>query len=54
MKAAFVEQAGQPPIYGDFADPVAGPDEVMVNVTASALSPLARGRASGRPLQLDR
>lgn len=47
MKAAVVEQAGHPPVYGDFADPVAGPDEVMVNVTASALSPLARGRAAG-------
>lgn len=47
MKAAIVERAGQAPVYGDFADPVAGPDEVIVDVTASALSPLARGRAAG-------
>jgi NADPH:quinone reductase-like Zn-dependent oxidoreductase len=47
MKAAIVEQVGHPPIYGDFADPVAQPGEVIVTVTASALSPLARGRASG-------
>lgn len=47
MKAAVVEQAGRSPAYRDFADPVALPGEVVVNVTASALSPLARGRAAG-------
>lgn len=47
MKAAIVAQAGHPPVYGDFVDPVAGPDEVVVRVTAAALSPLARGRAAG-------
>lgn len=47
MKAAIVEHAGQLPIYGDFAEPVAGPGEVVVEVAASALSQLARGRAAG-------
>lgn len=47
MKAAIVEQAGTSPVYGDFAEPVARPSEVTVHVTASALSPLARGRAAG-------
>lgn len=47
MKAAIVEQPGQLPIYGDFAEPVAWPGEVVVQVTASALSQLARGRAAG-------
>ncbi|MGA0599345.1 quinone oxidoreductase family protein [Caulobacter sp. KR2-114] len=47
MKAAVVEEAGRLPVYADFAEPVAGPAEVVVQVTASALSQLARGRAAG-------
>ncbi len=48
MKAAIVEYAGQSsPSYGDFRDPVADAGEVIVQVSASALSPLARGRAAG-------
>jgi len=47
MKAAIVEQPGRLPVYGDFAEPVAQPGEVVVQVTASALSQLARGRAAG-------
>jgi NADPH:quinone reductase-like Zn-dependent oxidoreductase len=47
MKAAVVEQAGQLPVYGDFAEPVAAANEVIVNVTAAALSPLAHSRAAG-------
>jgi len=47
MKAAIVQGAGQNPVYGDFAEPVAEPGENRVTVTASALSPLVRGRASG-------
>jgi NADPH:quinone reductase-like Zn-dependent oxidoreductase len=48
MKAAIVEQPGRLPIYGDFPEPVAQAGESIVQVTASALSQLARGRASGR------
>ncbi|MGY3445776.1 MULTISPECIES: quinone oxidoreductase family protein [unclassified Bradyrhizobium] len=47
MKAAVVEQAGHLPVYTDFAEPVAQPGDVVVQVTASALSQFARGRAAG-------
>lgn len=47
MKAAIVEQPGQTPRYTDFAEPELGEGEVQVAVTAAALSPLVRGRASG-------
>lgn len=47
MKAAIVEQAGALPVYGNFAEPEAGTGEVIVNVSASALSNLTRGRAAG-------
>ena len=47
MKAAIVRAAGQTPVYGDFAEPTAAPGEIRITVTAAALSPLARGRASG-------
>ena len=47
MKAAIVRVAGEAPVYGDFADPVAGAGEYRVAVSASALSPLTRARASG-------
>ena len=47
MKAAIVEQAEQRPRYGDFPEPTPAPDEVCINVTAAALTPLARARAAG-------
>jgi len=47
MKAAIVRAAGQTPVYGDFAEPTPGPGERRIAVTAAALSPLARARASG-------
>lgn len=48
MKAAIVEAAGQTPVYGDFAEPVSGREEVLVAVRAAALSQVTRSRASGR------
>lgn len=48
MKAAIVLEAGQPPVYGDFKDPVAGDGEVLIKVMAAALSPVVKSRASGR------
>lgn len=48
MKAAVVTAAGQEPVFADFPEPVAAPGESLVHVTASALSRLARSRASGR------
>jgi NADPH:quinone reductase-like Zn-dependent oxidoreductase len=47
MKAAIVRGAGQTPVYGEFGAPVAGPGEQRIAVTAAAISPLVRGRASG-------
>lgn len=47
MKAAIVHGPGQTPVFGSFPDPVPGEGDVRVRVTAAALSPLARGRASG-------
>ena len=47
MKAAIVHGPGQTPVFGSFPDPVPGVGEVRVSVAAAALSPLARGRASG-------
>ena len=47
MKAAIVKALGQTPVFGDFAEPLAGPAEDVIEVLASGLSPLTRGRASG-------
>lgn len=48
MKAAIVREAGVPPVYADFEEPIAAPGEQRIAVTAAALSPLVRSRASGR------
>lgn len=48
MKAALVHAAGQSPTYAACAEPVPQEGEVLVHIGASALSQLARGRASGR------
>lgn len=48
MKAAVVSAAGQVPVFADFPEPVAGPDERLVHVSAAALSHLTRSRASGQ------
>jgi NADPH:quinone reductase-like Zn-dependent oxidoreductase len=47
MKAAIVIEAGQAPVYGDFADPVAIPGKSLIRVTASSISQITRARASG-------
>ena len=47
MKAAVVHRTGQLPVFDDFEAPQAGAGEHVVQVTASALSQLARARASG-------
>jgi NADPH:quinone reductase-like Zn-dependent oxidoreductase len=48
MKAAIVVEAGKTPVYGDFKEPAPAEDEVLVTVTAAALSNVVRSRASGR------
>jgi NADPH:quinone reductase-like Zn-dependent oxidoreductase len=47
MKAAIVTEAGRPPIYGEFRDPVPADGEKLIRVTASALNNLAKSRAAG-------
>ena len=53
MKAAIVERAGQPPVFGDFAEPVAAPGLSVVQVTAAAISHVAKSRASGAHYSAD-
>lgn len=48
MKAAVVHEFQSPPRYVDFDSPAAGPGEVLVRVSASALSQLVRAQASGK------
>jgi NADPH:quinone reductase-like Zn-dependent oxidoreductase len=48
VKAAVVTAAGRPPRWTDFADPIAAEGETLVSVTAAAVSPLTRARASGQ------
>ena len=47
MKAAIVLEAGKTPVHGDFSEPAPGSGESRITVTASALSHLTIGRASG-------
>ena len=47
MKAAVVTSFDKAPEYGDFREPVTEPGEVLVKVSAAALSRLVRGQASG-------
>jgi NADPH:quinone reductase-like Zn-dependent oxidoreductase len=48
MKAAVVPGAGQTPVYGDFSEPHPAANEVRIAVSAAAISPIVKGRASGR------
>jgi NADPH:quinone reductase-like Zn-dependent oxidoreductase len=48
MKAALVTEAGATPVCGVFAEPVAGPGENRIAVSAAAISHATRGRASGK------
>lgn len=48
MKAAIVTEYGKTPLYSHFEEPVPAADEVRITVSASALSPIAKGRAIGK------
>jgi len=48
MKAAVVDAFDSPPRYGDFPEPAAEADEVLVNVRAAAVTQLARFFAAGK------
>jgi len=47
MNAAIVESFAKPPRYGSFADPVAEPGEMLVNVEAAGLHPIVKSLANG-------
>jgi NADPH:quinone reductase-like Zn-dependent oxidoreductase len=47
MKAAIVPQAGRAPVYGDLIEPAPVAGESRIAVTAVALSPVVKARASG-------
>lgn len=47
MKAAIVTAAGNPPVYGDFREPLAASGAAVVTVAASALSHVTKSRAAG-------
>src|SRR6266852_248153 len=47
MKGAIVLQAGRPPVYGDVKEPVPSTGESRIAVTAAAISPVVKARASG-------
>lgn len=47
MKAAVVVEAGALPRYRDFDEPVAAAGQALIEVRASALSQLTRGKAAG-------
>jgi len=47
VKAAIVPQAGRAPVYGDLKEPAPVAGESLIAVTAAALSPVVRARASG-------
>jgi NADPH:quinone reductase-like Zn-dependent oxidoreductase len=47
MNAAVVEAFERPPRYAEFADPVAGDGEVLVEVKAAGLHPIVKALANG-------
>lgn len=47
MKAAIVLAAGQTPVFGDFAEPVAAAGEQRIAVTAAAVHQIVKARAAG-------
>jgi len=47
MKAAIVIGPGQTPVYADFAEPQPSATDARIAVTAAAISPLVKSRASG-------
>lgn len=48
MKAAIIKKRGLEPIYSNFEEPKDNADDVVVDVTASALSNLTKMRAMGK------
>jgi NADPH:quinone reductase-like Zn-dependent oxidoreductase len=53
MKAAIVRSYEHGPEYGDFEEPIAKNDEILVTVKAAALSRLVQSQASGKHYRSD-
>jgi NADPH:quinone reductase-like Zn-dependent oxidoreductase len=47
MRAAVVRELGKPPEFGEFEEPVSGPNESIARMSASAVNPLTLSRAGG-------
>jgi NADPH:quinone reductase-like Zn-dependent oxidoreductase len=48
VKAALVEQVGEPPVVGEAAEPTRGPGQALVQVTAAAVNPIDISISTGR------
>lgn len=48
MKAALIEQIGEPPVVGEVAEPERGPGQALVEVTAAPLNPIDVSIGEGR------
>src|SRR5277367_3591953 len=48
MKAAVVNEFGEPPVYGDFPEPEPAEGEVIAEIRAAAVSNVVRLIASGK------
>lgn len=53
MKAAVVFDPADGPVYADFAQPVAGDQQQLIKVNASAISHVVKSRASGKHYSFD-
>lgn len=53
MKAAVVYNPAQGPVFSDFNMPVAGENQQLIAVTASAMSHVVKSRASGKHYSFD-
>jgi NADPH:quinone reductase-like Zn-dependent oxidoreductase len=47
VKAAVLQAYGQPPAYADVPDPVPGPGEEVIEVTAAPVNNIDKVRADG-------
>src|SRR5580692_5088432 len=48
MKAAILDSPNSVPVYGDFAEPAAGPDTQVVDLVAAGIHHVTRSVAAGR------
>ena len=48
MRAALIEQIGEPPVVGEAAEPERGPGQALVEVTAAPLNPIDISIGEGR------